>query len=198
MPPPTAAYYYQRPPPSVTPGEHVQRKQLDNVGSPKRLSLDERLERELGIKMEKEQEQQQLLQQQVAQSGDQLRHHHTSSLPATVPTYDNSPVDQPQPRAVPLEKEQAMAAAQVVTTKLLEMQAAKEAERRRKRELRLAERQRQLLQIQEGGPAATSVVGEQRVAAARILEQVEQQELATEEQKVSSSFQKRLLILDLN
>ena len=38
------------------------------------------------------------------------------------------------------EKEQAMAAAQMVTSKLMEMEAAKEAQRAKKREQRMAER----------------------------------------------------------
>jgi hypothetical protein len=163
MPPPMA-HHYQVPPPTISsvPGAllHENRQSVDYGGSPKRLSLDERLERELGIKVEQQQE--------------QLVQPHVTSLPATVPTYDSVALEE-QPRAAPTEKEQAMAAAQMVTTKLLEMQAAKEAERRRKREQRLAERQRQLQQSQEGG---------ERVAAARILEQVELQELASEEQKV--------------
>lgn len=197
MPPPLlAAHYYPVPPPqhaALPRAPRMPRDQPDFCGSPKRLSLDERLERELGIKMEQEQEQQQqqqqLLQQKKEPSGAAYApHHHTSSLPATVPTYDNPPVEQLQPRTVAVEKEQAMAAAQMVTTKLLEMQAAKESERRWKREQRLAERQRQLLQSQEGASAAAAAaVGEQKVAAARILEQVEQQELATEEQKVKKA-----------
>ena len=48
-----------------------------------------------------------------------------------------------------------MAAAQMVTTKLLEMQAAKEAERRQKREQRMAERQRQLLLTTIGSSASS-------------------------------------------
>ena len=187
MPPPPAANF-QVPPPSLSAtagaSAHLHRQPVDYGGSPKRLSLDERLERELGIKMEQQQEQQQQLMQRQMQPAGVPPLHHASSLPATVPTYDNTPLEEEQQhqRTVPIEKEQAMAAAQMVTTKLLEMQAAKEAERRQKREQRMAERQRQLLQSQEGGGVAA--VGEQRVAAARILEQVEQQELASEEQKV--------------
>jgi hypothetical protein len=172
MPPP-ATHLYQAPPPAISSVPEALLQPMDYGGSPKRLSLDERLERELGIKVE----------QQPEQLGPPSSlQPHVTSLPATVPTYDNIGLEEPR-ATPPTEKEQAMAAAQMVTTKLLEMQAAKEAERRRKREQRLAERQRQLQQSQEGagGEAAR---GEQRVAAARILEQVELQELASEEQKV--------------
>lgn len=128
--------------------------------SPQRISLDERLEKELGIKVDKEQ-----LQPPPLATG----------LPATVPTYDNTPnLIQPQPK-VPVEKEQAMAAAQMVTTKLLEMQAAKEAERTKKREQRMAER----IALMSGGEPGREA--ENKVATGRILEQVELQEQATEE-----------------
>jgi len=81
---------------------------------------------------------------------------------------------------VPLEKEQAIVAAQMVTSKLLEMQAAKEAERQRRKEQRMAERLAGM-NVEQG---QNILVEQQKVATGRILEQVEQQELATEELKV--------------
>ena len=81
---------------------------------------------------------------------------------------------------VPLEKEQAIVAAQMVTSKLLEMQAAKEAERQRRKDQRMAERLAGM-NVEHG---QNMLVEQQKVATGRILEQVEQQEMATEELKV--------------
>lgn len=78
-----------------------------------------------------------------------------------------------------------MAAAQLVTTKLLEMQAAKEAERQRRREARMAERLAGRVG-EAARPEQGLLVEQQRVATGRILEQVEQLEQATEEQKVQN------------
>ena len=68
----------------------------------------------------------------------------------------------------------------MVTSKLLEMQAAKEAERQRRKEQRMAERLAGM-NVEQG---QNILVEQQKVATGRILEQVEQQELATEELKV--------------
>ena len=83
-----------------------------------------------------------------------------TGLPTTIPTYDTPPPTKP----IPVEKEQAMAAAQMVTTKLAEMQAAKEAERQQKREARMAERmalmsgEAQKVEEQQGGKKVAAAV----------------------------------------
>ena len=72
----------------------------------------------------------------------------------------------------------------MVTTKLLEMQAAKEAERQRRKELRMAER----LAVMSTDKGPNVLVDQQKVATGRILEQVEQQEMASEELKVGDNY----------
>jgi hypothetical protein len=145
-------------------------KDPEHSNSPQRISLDERLERELGLKVERMEKMEAL---QLA-----------TGLPATIPTYDSIPGLDPSPLpktpSVPVEKEQAIVAAAMVTTKLLEMQAAKEAERQRRKEARMAERLAGM--VGEQG----MLVEQQKVATGRILEQVEQQEQATEELKVKN------------
>lgn len=149
--------------------------------SPKRVSLDERLEMELGVPRD-------AAPPPPASASLQVK---AATLPTSIPTYDDIPgVKQQQSsvQAVAPEKEQAMAAAQMVTSKLMEMQAAKEAERARKREARLAERMAAAAQVTDGNMKA-EVGGMERIAAAatgRILEQVEAQEMAseTEQQKL--------------
>lgn len=152
------------------------------TNSPQRISLDERLEKELGIKVDQEQLQQQQQQQQMQVA------HLATGLPTTIPTYDNTPLPSQPLQKMPVEKEQAMAAAQMVTTKLMEMQAAKEAERQRKREQRMAERMAQMA----GEPAAPVFdnKADTKVATGRILEQVEMQEQATEEKMQSKKKKK--------
>jgi len=137
-------------------------KNSEFSNSPQRISLDERLERELGLKREEEA----LI----------------TGLPTTIPTYDN--MEPPAPK-IPVEKEQAMVAAQLVTTKLLEMQALKEAERAKKREQRMADRLASAsLTVKPHGEQLQDLLGDQKVAAVgRILEQVEAQEQVSEEQK---------------
>ena len=67
----------------------------------------------------------------------------SGSLPATIPTYDDS---SPAKSAAPagsraqVEKEAATLAAQAVASKLQEMQLAKEEERRKRKEQKMAER----------------------------------------------------------
>jgi len=151
-------------------------RETEFSNSPQRISLDERLEKELGIKIE--------AVPPPAATATPL----ATGLPATIPTYDNTPMEPSQPQ-VPVEKEQAIAAAQMVTTKLMEMQAAKEAERQKKREQRMAERMALMSGEQVAQPKLDSNGGElqqqqqQRAATGRILEQVELQEQASEEQK---------------
>jgi hypothetical protein len=79
-----------------------------------------------------------------------------------------------------------MFAAQMVTSKLMEMQAAKEAERNKKREQRMAERMAAANVQQQAGDkmesGAQQVVEKVAASGGRILEQVEAQEMASEEQ----------------
>lgn len=81
-----------------------------------------------------------------------------------------------------------MAAAQMVTSKLMEMQAAKEAERAKKKEQRMAERMAAAANVVHKQAAERQLDGgfqteKLPAASGRILEQVEAQEMATEEEQ---------------
>ena len=191
--------------------------------SPKRLSLDERLEREHGIKIDHDplssldfsrpppafppppgqfvaavvplQQHQQLPpphQQQLQQ------HQHqpggggggaggggslfSLGLPAMIPTYDDTvpPVvmkgpPYPGSQKIVNEKEQARLAANAVASKLQEMQAAKEDERKKKKEQKFAERIA-LMEAVQKPDQTSSPVSVNKAASGRILEEVEKQE----------------------
>ena len=179
MPPPASGYSYSRFR-QLSPGFS---------DSPKRLSLDERLEREHGIKIEQDS----LgsldfsrpppafppppgVQQQTG-GGSLFR----TGLPAMIPTYDDTlPAvmkgpPYPGTQKILNEKEQAMIAANAVASKLQEMQAAKEDERKKKKEQKFAER----IALMEAVPKqeeTNSPVSAVKVESGRILEEVEKQE----------------------
>ena len=99
-----------------------------------------------------------------------------------IPTYDDTapPVvvkgpPYPGTQKIVNEKEQAMLAANAVASKLQEMQAAKEDERKKKKEQKFAER---IALMEAGGkPELTSSpVSVSKAASGRILEEVEKQE----------------------
>merc|ERR550519_615680 len=106
----------------------------------------------------------------------------TGSLPATIPTYDDSsPVKTPAPvgSRAQVEKEAATLAAQAVASKLQEMQLAKEEERRKRKEQKMAERlaaQLTEVVVDEGKKEE-----EVRTGTSRILDMVEKQEQYKEE-----------------
>ena len=106
----------------------------------------------------------------------------TGSLPATIPTYDDSsPVKTPTPAGsrAQVEKEAATLAAQAVASKLQEMQLAKEEERRKRKEQKMAERlaaQLTEVVVDEGKKEE-----EVRTGTGRILDMVEKQEQHKEE-----------------
>ena len=99
-----------------------------------------------------------------------------------IPTYDDTvpPVvmkgpPYPGSQKVVNEKEQAMLAANAVASKLQEMQAAKEDERKKKKEQKFAER----IALMEAGQKpehTSSPVSVSKAASGRILEEVEKQE----------------------
>merc|ERR1719495_1460698 len=105
----------------------------------------------------------------------------SGSLPATIPTYDDS---SPAKSAAPagsraqVEKEAATLAAQAVASKLQEMQLAKEEERRKRKEQKMAERlAAQLTEV----PVEENKKEEVKTGTGRILDMVEKQEQNKEE-----------------
>ena len=106
----------------------------------------------------------------------------TGSLPATIPTYDDS---SPVKAAVSVgsraqvEKEAATLAAQAVASKLQEMQLAKEEERRKRKEQKMAERL--AAQLTEVAVDDGRKEEEVRTGTGRILDMVEKQEQHKEE-----------------
>ena len=223
------------PPPSS--GHHKQYRQFGGLNSPqlpgfsdspKRLSLDERLEREHGIKLEQEQPPPMDFSRPppgfpgaayppyppvhtaaphrapfpAHNSGSVLKaiqphgqwaprpsnyrilavspsplapSPKTSSLPTTIPTYDDTTPPKSRQGAALAEREAAMVAAQAVASKLQEMQAAKEEDRRRKKELKIAERLAAQLEA-KSEDFVKQAEEEVRVAGGRILDMVEKQE----------------------
>ena len=185
--------------------------------SPKRLSLDERLEREHGIKIDHQDplstldfsrpppsfppgqfvsagvphqqpppqplppSQQQQQQQQQQPPGGAVGSLFSTGLPAMIPTYDDTapPVVKGPPypgtQKIVNEKEQAMLAANAVASKLQEMQAAKEDERKKKKEQKFAERIA-LMEAVQKPELTSSPVSVSKAASGRILEEVEKQE----------------------
>merc|ERR1719228_3117505 len=154
MPPPSLHFKYKQFPQLTSPAH------TGYSDSPKRLSLDERLEREHGIKIEHEQTPPMDFTRPppgfpshyppaLPQTQPQLVF--STGLPAMMPTYDDSapptPVKGPPypgTQKVANEKEQAIIAAQAVASKLQEMQAAIEDERKKKKEQKMAERMAQM------------------------------------------------------
>lgn len=195
MPPPSLHYKYKQFPALASPAAS------GYSDSPKRLSLDERLEREHGIKIEHEQTPPMdftrpppgfptvpspFLPPGISPTGPPLISAVplSAGLPAMIPTYDDStppiPVKgPPYPgsgiQKVASEKEQAIIAAQAVASKLQEMQAAKEDERKKKKEQKMAERMAQL-EAKGDDKAHESKALPAKVATGRILEEVEKQE----------------------
>lgn len=192
MPPPGGHYHKGTPPPYGY-----------GPDSPKRLSLDERLEREHGIKMEQEQMQQMDFSRPPPPFPHQLApghsvpapaYHHipltspapaaptqsfSTGLPAMIPTYDDStpvPVKGPPypgSQKVANEKEKAIIAAQAIQSKLQEMQAAQKEEEKRKKEQKMAER---IAQLEATQTEKEDAVAKLAVGSGRILEEVEKQE----------------------
>ena len=106
----------------------------------------------------------------------------TGSLPATIPTYDDSsPVKTTAPAGTraQVEKEAATLAAQAVASKLQEMQLAKEEERRKRKEQKMAERL--AAQLTEVAVDEVKKEEEVRTGTGRILDMVEKQEQHKEE-----------------
>jgi len=200
------------PPPSL----HYKYKQFGSLASPaasqysdspKRLSLDERLEREHGIKIEHEQTPpmdftrpppgfptvpSHFLPPCVPPGGPQLVSAvpFSAGLPAMIPTYDDStpptPVKGPPypgTQKAASEKEQAIIAAQAVASKLQEMQAAKEDERKKKKEQKMAERMAQM-DAKGEEKVQESKVAPVKVATGRIFDEVEKQEIEMKEKDV--------------
>lgn len=206
----------QMPPPSL----HYKYKQFGSLASPaasgysdspKRCSLDERLEREHGIKIEHEQTPPMDFTRPppgfptvpggptfhppaMPTGGPQLvtPMPFSAGLPAMIPTYDDSapptPVKGPPypgsgTQKVANEKEQAIIAAQAVASKLQEMQAAKEDERKKKKEQKMAERLALMDAKREEKVQETKVVPV-KVATGRIFDEVEKQEIEMKEKDV--------------
>jgi len=110
----------------------------------------------------------------------------TGSLPATIPTYDDSsPVKSAAPAAggsrAQVEKEAATLAAQAVASKLQEMQVAKEEERRKRKEQKMAERLAAQLTEVAVDDTGKKKEEEVRTGTGRILDMVEKQEQHKEE-----------------
>jgi len=119
----------------------------------------------------------------------------TGSLPATIPTYDDtSPVKTAAPAGgskAQVEKEAATLAAQAVASKLQEMQLAKEEERRKRKEQKMAERL--AAQLTET-VAVEGKKQEEEVrtgTTGRILDMVEKQEQIKEEAEDEDATKKR-------
>jgi len=208
----------QMPPPSL----HFKYKQFPGLASPaasgysdspKRLSLDERLEREHGIKIEHEQTPPMdftrpppgfpsvptpFLPPGMSPVGPTIISSLplSAGLPAMIPTYDDStpptPVKGPpypgtETQKVASEKEQAIIAAQAVASKLQEMQAAKEDERKKKKDQKMAERMAQLeAKGDEKAPESKTLPA--KIATGRILEEVEKQEIEKKEKDVKEDI----------
>lgn len=182
MPPPSGAFSYNRMR-QLSPGYS---------DSPKRLSLDERLEREHGIKIDQDPlpsldfsrpppifPLQPSVQQQPGESLFR------TGLPAMIPTYDDTALPlvvkgppYPGTQKILNEKEQAMIAANAVANKLQEMQAmqaAKEDERKKKKEQKFAERIA-IMEANQKPEEIDSPVAATKTESVRILEEVERQE----------------------
>merc|ERR1719369_1601392 len=203
MPPPSLHYKYKQFPPLASPAH------TGYSDSPKRLSLDERLEREHGIKIEHEQTPpmdfsrpppgfpsvQPHYPPAMLPSGPQQ--HVTplpfsTGLPAMMPTYDDSapptPVKGPPypgTQKVANEKEQAIIAAQAVASKLQEMQAAIEDERKKKKEQKMAERMAQMDAAKKEKVLENKVVPV-KATTGRIFDEVEKQEIEMKEKDVKT------------
>ena len=99
-----------------------------------------------------------------------------------IPTYDDTAPPlvvkgppYPGSQKIVNEKEQAMLAANAVASKLQEMQAAKEDERKKKKEQKFAERIA-LMEAVQKPELTSSPVSVSKAASGRILEEVEKQE----------------------
>jgi len=202
MPPPSLHYKYKQFPPLASPAH------TGYSDSPKRLSLDERLEREHGIRIEHEQTPpmdfsrpppgfpsvQPHYPPAMLPSGPQQ--HATplpfsTGLPAMMPTYDDSapptPVKGPPypgTQKVANEKEQAIIAAQAVASKLQEMQAAIEDERKKKKEQKMAERMAQMDAAKKEEKVLENKVVPVKATTGRIFDEVEKQEIEMKEKDV--------------